>query len=735
MMKKLLFFFVVFFMVTANLSASDQINLKSLTSGEFSAQRISGIDPIKGTDQYARISQDGKQIQQYSFKTGKQTAVLFDVNNTQGEHIDNFDGYIMSPDSRRILISTQRQAVYRRSYKAVFYIYTVQSRKLEKLSDGGPQQCPVWSPDGNQVAFVRDNNIFLVKLLYNNSESQVTKDGKQNEVINGIPDWVYEEEFSFNRALCFSADGTMLCWIKFDEKAVRQYSLQLFKGMKPEKTEYAEYPGAYSYKYPKAGQDNSKVSAWSFDIKSHRIQKLDVPMDADDYMPRILPTDTPDKVLVYTMNRHQDVLNIYTVNPRSTVARLLIKESVPKYVKEESMENILTGKDYLLLPSERDGFMHLYLYNQNGQLQRKVAPGNYDITEVYGYDEATGDIYYQAAAINAHDRQIYVAHRNGKIERLTNQEGWNSAVFSGDFKYFINTWSDNATPDVYTTRDSKGKVLSTNLDNKELKDKMRQYGFTKPEAFSFTTSEGVKLDGWMVKPANFDTSKKYPVIMFQYSGPGSQQVVNSWNIGSMGQGTAYDQYLAQQGFIVACVDGRGTGARGAEFEKCTYLKIGDLESKDQVEAALYLAKLPYVDKDNIGIWGWSYGGFNTLMSMSEGHPVFKAGVAVAPPTDWRYYDSVYTERYMRTPQENPEGYDTNPIKRAGKLHGALLICHGTADDNVHPQNTFEYAEALVQADKDFKENYYTNRNHSIFGGNTRNHLLRQITQWFVEHLK
>lgn len=735
MMKKLLFFFVAFFMVTANLSASDQINLKSLASGEFYAQRISGIDPIKGTDQYARISQDGKQILQYSFKTGKQTAVLFDVDNTQGEHIDNFDGYIMSPDSRHILISTQRQAVYRRSYKAVFYIYTVQSRKLEKLSDGGPQQCPVWSPDGNQVAFVRDNNIFLVKLLYNNSESQVTKDGKQNEVINGIPDWVYEEEFSFNRALCFSADGTMLCWIKFDEKAVKQYSLQLFKGMKPEKKEYAEYPGAYSYKYPKAGQDNSKVSAWSFDIKSHRIQKLDVPMEADGYMPRILPTDTPDKVLVYTMNRHQDVLNIYTVNPRSTMARLLIKESVPKYVKEESMENIITGKDYLLLPSERDGFMHLYLYNQNGQLQRKVAPGNYDITEVYGYDEATGDIYYQAAALNAHDRQVYVAHKNGKTERLTNQEGWNSAVFSGDFKYFINTWSDSATPYVYTTRDSNGKVLSTNLDNKELKDKMRQYGFTKPETFTFTTSEGVKLDGWMVKPANFDASIKYPVIMCQYSGPGSQQVVNSWSIGSMGQGTAYDQYLAQQGFIVVCVDGRGTGGRGAEFEKCTYLKIGDLESKDQVETALYLAKLPYVDKDNIGIWGWSYGGFNTLMSMSEGRPVFKAGVAVAPPTDWRYYDSVYTERYMRTPQENPEGYDINPIKRADKLHGALLICHGTADDNVHPQNTFEYAEALVQADKDFKENYYTNRNHSIFGGNTRNHLLRQITQWFVEHLK
>lgn len=734
-MKKLFFFLVAFFMVTTNITASDKITLKEITGGEFSAKRITGIDPIKGTDQYARISQDGKRILKSSFKTGKQTAVLFDVDNTQGEHIKTFDGYIMSPDSRHILISTQRQAVYRRSYKAVFYIYTVQSRKLEKLSEGGPQQCPVWSPDGNQIAFVRDNNIFLVKLLYGNSESQVTKDGKQNEVINGIPDWVYEEEFAFNRALTFSADGTMLCWIRFDEKAVKQYSLQLFKGLKPEKQEYAAYPGAYTYKYPKAGQENSTVSAWSFDIKSRRTQKLDVPMDADGYMPRILSTSNPDKVLVCTMNRHQDVLSIYTVNPRSTVARLLVKESVPKYVKEETLENILVGKDYLLMPSDRDGYRHLYLYGQNGQLLRKVVPGNYDITEVYGYDEVSGDVYYQAAALNEHDRQVYVAHKNGKTERLTEQEGWNSAVFSGDFKYFINTWSDNATPYVYTTRDNKGRVLSTNLDNSELKEKVRQYGFTKPETFSFTTSEGVRLDGWMVKPANFDASKKYPVIMFQYSGPGSQQVVNSWNIGSMGNGTAFDQYLAQRGFVVVCVDGRGTGGRGADFEKCTYLKLGDLESKDQVEAALYLSSLPYVDKNNIGIWGWSYGGFNTLMSMSEGHRVFKAGVAVAPPTDWRFYDSVYTERYMRTPQENPEGYDTNPIKRAGKLDGALLVCHGTADDNVHPQNTFEYSEALVQADKDFKEIFYTNRNHSIFGGNTRNHLLRQIAQWFEEHLK
>lgn len=734
-MNKLIIMCAAILMASSTVMASDRINLKALTSGEFTAQRISGINPLQGTDQYAQISQDGKKIVQYSFKTGKQTAVLFDVAHTQGETIDSFDGYIMSPDGKHILIRTETQMIYRRSYKAVFYIYTVQSRKLERLSDGGPQEMPIWSPDGTKVAFMRDNNIFLVQLLYGNAESQVTKDGKFNEVINGVPDWVNEEEFSFNTAMTFNADGTMICWIRYDESAVKQYSLQLFRGSHPSKDEYATYPGAYSYKYPKAGEVNSKVTAWSYDVKSHRIQQLQVPLDADGYMPRIRPTDDPNKVVLYTMNRHQDVLNLYDVNPRSTVAQLLIKESVPKYIKEESMESILMGKDYILMPSDRDGYIHLYLYNQNGKLVRKIGVGNYDITAVYGYDEATGDVYYQAAGLNPHDRQIYVAHKNGKTERLTNQEGWNSAIFSGDYKYFINTWSDYNTPYVYTTRSNTGKVIATNLDNKELKNKIAQYGWTKKEIFSFTTSEGVKLDGWMVKPADFDASKRYPVIMFQYSGPGNQQVVNSWDAGSMGQGGAFDMYLAQQGFIVVCVDGRGTGGRGADFEKCTYLNLGALESKDQVETAIYLGTLPYVDKDNIGIWGWSYGGFCTLMSLSEGRGVFKAGVSVAPPTDYRFYDTVYTERYMRTPQENPDGYNDNGITRAPKLHGSLLICHGVADDNVHPQNTFEYAEALVQADKDFKENYYTNRNHGIFGGNTRNHLLRQIANWFEEHLK
>lgn len=735
LMKKIIIMCIALVMASSTLSAYEKMNLKDIAEGQFAAQRIDGINPIKGTDQYAQLSRDGKQIVQYSFKTGKQTAVLFDVNNTQGERVDQFDGYIMSPDGRYILIATQRQAVYRRSFKAVYYIYTVQSKKLERLSDGGPQQAPVWSPDGNSVAFVRDNNIFLVKLLYGNSESQVTKDGKFNEVINGIPDWVNEEEFGLSRALTFNADGTMLCWIKYDESKVKQYSLQFFKGSKPERMENATYPSSYSYKYPKAGEDNSIVSAWSFDIKSRRTQQLNIPLAEDGYMPRILSTEDPDKIVIFTMNRHQDVLNLYSVNPRSTVSKLLIKESVPKYVKEETLDNIRLGKDYILLPSDRDGFMQLYLYSGTGTLKRKIGDGKFDITNVYGVDEKTGDVYYQAAALNAHDRQIYVSHTNGKVERLTNQEGWNTAIFSGDYQYFVNTWSDYNTPYVYTTRKSDGKIIATNVDNHELKAKTQQYGWSKREAFSFTTSEGIKLDGWIVKPAQFNASKKYPVIMYQYSGPGSQQVINSWSAGAMGQGGAFDQYLAQQGFIVVCVDGRGTGGRGANFEKSTYLKLGDLESKDQVEAASYLATLPYVDKDNIGIWGWSFGGFNTLMSMSNGKSIFKAGVAVAPPTDWRFYDTIYTERYMRTPKENPQGYDVNPIQRANNLSGALLICHGMADDNVHPQNAFEYSEALVQADKDFKEIYYTNRNHSIFGGNTRNHLLRQITEWFITHLK
>ena len=734
-MNKLFVMCIMMLLATSNVSADNKITLKDVTGKTFTPKYITGVDPIKGTDRYASISNDGRQIIEYAFKTGNQTRVLFDIANTHGESIKQLEGYTLSPDGKRMLIQTNTHKIYRRSFTADYYIYTIQSRKLEKLSIGGPQQIPTWSPDGNQIAFVRDNNIFLVKLLYDNAESQITKDGKFNEIINGVPDWVYEEEFSTNRSLCFTADSRMLCWIKYDERKVKEYSLQLFMGSHPTMKANEVYPGTYTYKYPKAGEDNSIVSVWSYEIQTHKPNRLQVPLEGDGYIPRIKSTNDANRIIVFTMNRHQDVLNLYAVNPRTTLSQLLIKEQGDKYVKEEAMEGIAIGQNSILLPSDRDGYMHLYLYNMNGSLIRKIGDGNYDITSIYGYDETTGDVYYQAAGINPHDRQIFVSHKNGKTERLTDTNGWNKAVFSGDYKYFLNTWSNYNTPYVFTIRDNKGKVLSTPIDNKELKEKVKTYGFNGRETFSFTTSEGVKLDGWMVKPKDFDTNKKYPVILFQYSGPGSQQVIDAWNAGSMGNGGAFDYYLAQQGFIVVCVDGRGTGGRGAAFEKCTYLRIGELESHDQIETALWLGKQSYIDKERIGIWGWSFGGFNTLMGMSEGRPVFKAGVAVAPPTNWRYYDTIYTERYMRTPKENGSGYATNPIQRANALHGALLICHGMADDNVQPQNTMEYTEALIQADKNFKENIYTNRNHGIYGGNTRTHLLRQISNWFIEHLK
>lgn len=716
--------------------AGERLDLKAVAGGDFAGEALTRVEPMADGETYAQISKDGKQVVKYSFKTGKQVGVIFDANAVRGTNIGSIDGYVMSPDGRRMLIQTHTKRIYRRSFTAEYYIYTLGNSSVVPLSDGGPQQTPIFSPDGNQIAFVRDNNIFLVKLLYDNAESQVTKDGKRNEVINGIPDWVNEEEFATNSSMVFTADSKQICWIRYDESAVKEYSMQMFKGSNPSMDEYADYPGFYSYKYPVAGGENSKVAVYSYDIKSRQTRKMQLPLDADGYIPRIKMTSDPTKVAIFTLNRHQDNLSIYMANPLSTVCQLVIQDKVDKYFKEEAMANIKITDRHILMPSDRDGYMHLYLYTLGGQLKRRVTRGNYEVTDVYGYDEATGDVYYAANELGPQDKQVYVAHQNGKTERLTAREGYNSATFSAGYKYFINTWSDINTPVVYTLNNNSGKVLSTLVDNKGLKEKLAAYDLGTRELFSFTTSEGVKLNGWMVKPAGFDASRRYPVIMYQYGGPGNQQVLNSWNIGMCGQGALLEQYMAQQGYIVVCVDGRGTGGRGAEFEKCTYLRLGELEAKDQVETALWLGSQPYVDKNRIGIWGWSYGGWNTLMSMSEGRPVFRAGVAVAPPTSWRYYDTVYSERYMRTPKENPSGYDeVNPMARVDKLSGALLICHGLADDNVHFQNTAEYTEALVQADKDFKENIYTNRNHSIYGGNTRNHLFRQIVNFFNAEMK
>lgn len=719
-----------------SVNAGGKLDLKAITKGEFSQETMTAVRPSADGETYTQISSDGKQIVSYSFRTGKQESVVFDAATARGGQVSRVDNYIMSPDGRRILIQTQTKPIFRRSFTAVYYIYDIRNNKLEPLSDGGPQQTPVFSPDGNQIAFVRDNNIFLVKLLYDKAESQVTKDGKRNEVLNGIPDWVYEEEFSTNSSMVFSADSKQIIWIRYDETDVKQYSLQLFKGLYPEKKEYLEYPGFYTYKYPVPGQVNSKVSVHSFDIKSHQTRRIELPLDADGYIPRIKATSDPTKIAIFTLNRHQDVLRIYMANPLSTVCQLAIEDKVDKYVKEETFEEVKITDKHILLPSERDGYNHLYLYNLNGQLLRQIVKDKFVVQRVYGFDELTGDAYFAANPNGPTDQQVMVAHANGKTEVLSQKAGVNNAVFSSNFKYFINIWSDLNHPVQYTLCQNNGKVLQTLIDNQELVQKLSGYDLGTKELFSFTTSEGVQLNGWMVKPKDFNSAKKYPVIMYQYGGPGNQQVLNQWGIGMNGSGAILEQYLCQQGYLCVCVDNRGTGGRGAEFEKCTYLRLGELEARDQVETALWLGSQPYVDKERIGIWGWSYGGWNTLMSMSEGRPVFKAGVAIAPPTCWRFYDSIYTERYMRTPNENKAGYDeVNPIARASQLNGALLLCHGLADDNVHYRNTAEYVEALVQADKDFRQLVYTNRNHSIFGGNTRNHLFRQAVNHFNATLK
>lgn len=722
------------FATTAIKAENGPLTIRSITDGTFYAGGIYGVNPLEDGESYSQLV-DGKRIVVSSFKTGAETGVLFDADNTKGKiKLGRIDGYTLSPDQKNILLRTQTCGIYRHSNTAVYYIYNVQNRTLAPLSDGGPQECPLWSKDGTMIAFVRDNNLFLVKLLFGNAEVQVTKDGKFNSVINGKADWVYEEEFVTNRSFDFNEDCTMLAWIRYDESEVPLFSFPLYKGMLPERTEYADYPGTYEYKYPIAGQPNSKVTVHTFDIKSRATREIKVPLEAEGYIPRIAFSNDPEKLLILTQNRHQDNLKVWVANPRSTECRCIVDDVVKPYVGDLTYTLFRVINNGFILMSERSGYAHLYQYNLLGTLKREIGQKTDIITDFYGYDEKTGTVYYQAHDNSPLRTMVCKSDAKGRVTRISTEEGQNSAIFSRNYKHLLLTHHSTTTPPTYTLRSDNGKVVKKLLDNAALKQKMDGMNLATIEFFTFKTQDGVDLNGMMVKPADFNADKKYPVIMFQYSGPGSQQVTDSWYAGN-GSAALLERYLAQEGFVSVIVDGRGTGGRGAEFEKQTYLKLGQMESHDQVETAIYLSKQPWVDANHIGIWGWSFGGFNTLMSMSEGRPVFYAGVAVAPPTSWRYYDTVYTERFMRTPKENKDGYDCNPISRAKDLSGKLLIIHGLADDNVHFRNVAEYTEALVQADKDFRQLTYTNRNHSIYGGNTRNHLYRQLVNHFKESMK
>lgn len=734
-MKKLFVLFYLLACILTGTQAQQHVTLKDVAQGTYRAKNIYGIKPMLDGEHYTQISSDGKRIVKYSFKTGKEVDTVFDVTTARNCTFKSFEDYILSPDEKRILIQTETQPIYRRSFTAVYYIFDVRNNKVTPLSDKGAQQVPLFSPDGNQIAFVRNNNIFLVKLLFGNSESQVTKDGEYNKVLNGIPDWVYEEEFGFNRAFDFSADSRMIAYIRFDESQVPQFSFPLYKGAFPSNEEYASYPGAYSYKYPKAGEVNSKVTVHTFDIKSRVTRQMDLPLDTDGYIPRIKFTSDPEKLAIMTLNRHQNRFDLYMANPRSSLCKLAIRDEAEQYIKEQAYSDIAFYPEHIVMMSERDGYNHLYLYTIAGNLVKQITKGQFEVKSFLGWDQNNNIFYYSSNEESPLRSAVYKIDAKGKKTKLSSRTGTNEAIFSTNQKYYINKYSGIKTPTLITINDNKGKELTTLLDNAELKAKVSSLNMPSKEFFSFKTSDGVELNGWIMKPHNFDANKRYPVIMHQYSGPGSQQVLDRWNIGSMGDGGMFEAYMCDKGYIMVCVDGRGTGGRGAAFEKCTYLYLGVKEAQDQVETARYLATLPYVDGKRIGIWGWSFGGYTTLMSMSEGSAAFKAGVAIAAPSDWRFYDTIYTERFMRTPKENGEGYNAgSAILRAPQMQGKLLLIHGTADDNVHYQNCAEYSEALVQAGIQFDMQVYTNRNHGIFGGNTRNHLMNRVANFFINNL-
>ncbi len=645
----------------------------------FESKSVTGLRSMKDGVNFTTL--EGTQIVKYSYKTGEKVDILFDLAKIENSGFSTFIDYELSDDETKILFSTKKESIYRHSFTAEYFIWNLATKEMTPLSANGAQQLATFSLDGERVAFVRSNNIFIKSLKFG-TESQVTRDGKTNEIINGAPDWVYEEEFSYNKAFEWSPDSKFLAFVKFNETEVPVYTIPMYRGQNPELKENQLYPGSYSYKYPKAGEKNSVVSVHIYDLKAKSTVTADIGKDTAQYIPRIKWTADASDLAIMKVNRLQNKVDIVLANPYTGDTRAFFTEKDKRYIDENFYDDFkfLPDNKYIVLNSERSGYSHLYLYDRQGFEVKQLTSGNFDVTKFYGFDPVKKIFYYQAAKESPLRREVYFASLDGKKSGLLSpQKGTNRVCFSAGFKYFINYFNNAETPNLVTLHDQSGKLIRTLEDNKELKEKLNEYQISKKEFFSFKTSEGVELNGWMLKPPNFDPAKKYPVVMFQYSGPNSQKVLDSLKID-------WHDYLAQEGFVIACIDPRGTGARGEEFRKMTYMQLGKYESDDQVEAAKYLGTLPFVDKNNIAIWGWSYGGFMAALCMEKGADVFKAGISVAAVTNWRFYDSVYTERYMRTPQENPDGYDDNsPLSHADKIRGNYLLIHGSADDNVHFQ--------------------------------------------------
>lgn len=716
----------LFLLVLTSVSALAQqkLTLEEIWGGAFRTQGMTALEALKNTNQYTVLNFDratkSSQIDLYDFATLEKVATLIDSKNHK--ELEGIDSYTFSKDEKKILIANHSDAIFRHSFTADYFIYDVTAKSLVKLADYKVQE-PTFSPDGTKIAYAYQNNLYVYD-LGSKKHTQITTDGKKNAVINGITDWVYEEEFAFVRAFDWNAAGDKIAFIRFDETNVPEFSMDMYnQGL---------YPTQNVFKYPKAGEKNSDVSLHICDVKAASAKKINLDKYNDFYIARIEWTNEANTLSAQVLNRHQNNLDLLFVDGNSGATKVVLNEKDKAYV--DVTDNLTFLKDNSFIwTSEKDGFNHIYHYDKNGKLKNQVTKGKWEVTAYYGFDEKAGTIYFQSTENGSINRDVYSVKLNGSgKKRLSAQTGTNGATFSPNFQYFINSYSSAKNAPKHTLHETKtGKLIKTIVSNEALEAKLAKYDLPTKEFSEITTEKGHKLNSWMIKPKDFDPNKKYPVFMFQYSGPGSQQVDNNWN----GTDDYWFMMLAQQGYIVACVDGRGTGFKGAEFKKCTQKELGKYEVEDQIDAAKLFGTYSYVDKSRIGIFGWSYGGFMASNCIFQGADVFKTAIAVAPVTSWRYYDSIYTERYMQTPQENAGGYDNNsPINHVSKLKGNFLLIHGTADDNVHVQNTMKMIEALVQANKQFDWAIYPDKNHGIYGGKTRLQLYTKMTNFIKEKL-
>ena len=667
---------------------------------------------------YAMLSADGKRISTYDCKTASETGVIMDVDNTRENKIGRIESYTISPDGSKILVKTESSPIYRRSTSGKYYFYEIRSRLLKKLSDNHPrQQSPLFSPDGRMVAFVDSNNIYIKKLDYG-TEVAVTTDGAKNSIINGVPDWTYEEEFGETCSMIWTADNSTLCYLKYDEKNVPLYNLPIYEGACSPRKEYALYPGTLSYKYPVAGQPNSRLTLHSYDIETRKNKTITLANGNYEYIPRIFSTPESDKMLAVTLNRDQNRMEIYAVNPKSTLSSsIYVDQAQNAWIEPDAYEALRIMPQSFILSSSRSGYRHYYEYSYSGALIRQITSGDYDVTALSGYDADSQTYYMQSCRNGAVNRTLSSIDRKGQIKDISPAQGFASAIFSPNAKYYLESYSSLSQAPSYILKSAKGKEIKNFGDNTAY---AQQYASLPRQELSTVEVNGVKLNVILVKPANMSPGKKYPLIINQYSGPGSQEVLDRWS-------PDWTRYFATQGYAVATIDPHGTGGRGRAFMDAVYCKLGITETSDLVAAAKALAATDWIDADRIGIYGWSYGGYEALMCATAPQSPFKATVAVAPVTDWRYYDTAYTERYMRTPQQNESGYDASaPLNRIDNLQGNLLMMWGTLDDNVHPANSLEFISRMQMHGKYPQILVFPNQNHSINGCGLREAVYRRM---------